>query len=461
MLVVEGDDAKEHPVDINIAQNVSNILYFNETRQKLLRSHLENGGQRRTRRQLAHLTVILCGAELIYDAHRPRDLLPDSEILFGEGSFPQALSSNGLHILNPYAIYGHPDILPRPSLVQTQEEARFEFRKFQRPKTSKAQRPLIQVGLGSVFPNGSVLQEGHGDLYGQPKGAGVMPGIFAMLPESPHMIVHNHAFWGLPLLHLPDTVCGWFTFQRLLWINHGQVLVSRPNFQLEAPKIANLSIPEFVERGADLLEVLLKWKEPEGTFGQQIADLLQNLVREKFIENEVVLDIESWLDDLRSLGYEFPRSVETSLQPVKRPTKVLAAFCFSGQMDRASKAIPETLRSLKVLLTGSNLIPEVNRLTQTVQHSMDVEGTVTFHSDVFAYLSTHNSCPADIKWMSASSFTYGIMYVPYTKNLNSCCQLLACGLFPSAEKFLLNMFPPTDTSICRYPDQYMLSNSRV
>ena len=78
-------------------------------------------------------------------------------------------------------------------------------------------------------------------------------------------------------------------------------------------------------------------------------------------------------------------------------------------MDRASKAIPETLRSLQKLLTGSNLIPEVSRLTQTVQHSMDVEGMVTFHSDVFAYLSTHSSCPEDIKWMSASSFTYGIM----------------------------------------------------
>ena len=425
---MEGDNATEHPVDVSIAQNVNNIVFLDETRQKLLRSHLGHGGQRRTRRQLAHLNVILCGAELIYDAYRPRDLLPDSEILFGEGSFPQASSTNGLHILNPYAIYGHPDILPRPSLVQEQEEARYEFRKFQRPNKNGVQRPLIQVGLGSVFPNGSLLQQGRGDLYGQPKGAGVMPGIFAMLPESPNIIIHKNAFWGLPLLHLQDTVRGWLIFQRLLWINHGQVLVSRPVSQHGAPESANLYSPEFVERGADLLELLLTWKEPEGTFEQQIANLLQNLVRENFMENEVAL-IESWLDDLRYLGYEFPSLVETSLQPVEQPTKVLAAFCFSGQMDRASKAIPETLRSLQKLLTGSKLIPEVSRLTQTVQHSMDVEGMVTFHSDVFAYLSTHNSCPADIKWMSASSFTYGIMYVPFNFS-KSCCQMFSMWPVP-------------------------------
>ena len=316
MLVVEGDNATEHPVDITIAQNASNIVFLNDTRQKLLRSHLGNGGHRRTRRQLAHLNVILCGAELIYDAHSLRDLLPESEIFFGEGTFPQALSSNGLNILNPYAIYGHPDILPRPSLVQKHEEALYEFRKFQHPKKSEVQRPLIQVGLGSVFPNGSLLQQGHGDLYGQPKGAVVMPGIFAMLPASPNIIIHKNAFWGLPLLHIQDTVRGWFTFQRLLWINHGQVLVSRPNFQNGAPEPANFYSPEFVERGADLLELLLTWKEPEGTFEQQIAELLRNLVRESFMENEVLLNIENWLDDLRSLGYEFQSSMETSMQPV-------------------------------------------------------------------------------------------------------------------------------------------------
>lgn len=402
VLLVEHDGATAWDAHAFLVQNgidEEKIYILTNELQWHLRQRLF-GRRTRTRRQLGHLYSILCGAQLMYDAHSMQEIPLLAEVLLQEGPFPMAIGDNVSHILNPYAFYGLPEVLLQHSPVHIQQDSFFEFRKMQAPLDSQEQRPLAQLNFVSPM-----LGDNSSGFYRQPKGARVAQGYFSFLVDCRQIIFHANAFWGLSVIHWHDEALGWYVLQRLLWILQGEVLISH-SIRQDCPQIKSLSKQSVAnDRVAELLSLLLNWVEPQKPMDQMILSLLQVLVVNGFLGIEDVQSWKDWVADLAAVGYAFPKPSPIQIEP----TKSLAAFCFSGEMDRSPRGITETLRSMKRLLTASNASNAARRLATEVQHLQEANGTIRFHYDVFAYLSTHGSCPMDVQWMSESTFTYGIM----------------------------------------------------
>lgn len=173
-----------------------------------------------------------------------------------------------------------------------------------------------------------------------------------------------------------------------------------------------------------MVEFLHRWVSKEQVLYLRMLGLARGLRDAGYWTQSEVDSMEAWVNDLMAVGYAFPdiQAVERQAMhsaPTQSRKKKLAAFCVTGQADRAPQAMPETLTQMQKLLTASSSEQEALRLAEEVEHVKADDGSITFAHDTFAYVSVHASCDDHIRWVAQQTFTYSILYndpvleVPY------------------------------------------------
>ena len=172
-----------------------------------------------------------------------------------------------------------------------------------------------------------------------------------------------------------------------------------------------------------MAEFLSQWESKEEVLYSRMIELARGLRDAGFWAQSEVDSMEAWVNDLVAVGYVFPDIVATDGEAkhsaVQPRRKKLAAFCITGQADRAPEAIPETLTQLQKLLNASSSQQEAHQRAEEFEHRRAGDGSISFAHDTFAYVSTSGICNDHIRWVAQQPFTYSILYndpvleVPY------------------------------------------------
>lgn len=433
------------------------LVFLDAASQQRLRfaSHRQRRSSR-ARANLGFLYAIACGANIIFEAEEGvsfegQETLQHS---FGAGPFAQAQGDDSSFLVNPYALYGRPGIFPPGFPLTAVRNATFEFRKVLAPKAAGygfSSRPLIESILvdgnrktAAVLQLTQPAEKNPPQFYTKPGAIGIAPGYFAPCTLG-FTFYHRDAFWALALAESPNQavapVVRSLLAQRLLWEVNGQLLISRATQLLwESQKHDEAEMLQAYQREAAaealmhrLIQLLHEWKPHGSSLATHGSSLANNLLRLAgdianigLWSRQDVQHIADWVADLKSIGYNFPPlkgkgSLEGAWSGKKgRPrTQKLAAFCITGQIDRAPDSLPDTFAQLQKLLEASNDSQQARKLAQELEHSLDDSGSITFGHDTFVYASTYESCSDEVRWMAQQPFTYSILYndpvleVPY------------------------------------------------
>lgn len=393
-------------------------------------------------RNIGSLFAIVCGAEVIVEAEEGVELIkaaaqPPVQAA-DSGPFPQALGDPSSRLINPYALFGHPDIWPRGFPLAAISNATFEFRRVQQPPNQGPHyKPLIQSILVDEHPaTDAVLgltelaHKGPQHFYSKPDAIAVEPGYFAPLPLG-SMAYLKGGFWGLALNAAPNEALApaWRSLwvQKLLWKLRGQMLLVAPSVrQNKSSHATHLEALEQEMQGhgstVALVEFLHQWGSDELLLHLRMLHLARDLREAGFWSQAEVDSMAAWVADLRTVGYVFPEVHDIEKKPESnaenpRKKRKLAAFCFTGQADRAPEAIPGTLSLMQMLLTADSSLQKA--LVETLEHTRDNNGSIVFAHDSFAYVSSYESCGDHIRWVAQHPFTYSVLYndplleVPY------------------------------------------------
>ena len=361
-------------------------------------------------KNVGYLYAIACGAQVIYETDDDNDLTEGMQLDYLTHSMRPGQVSIGdeySHTVNPYALFGRPDIWPRGFPLKAITNFTHEFRKVQHTSDRHWQaRPLVQQGLADLDPDVDAIwrltqpgQIGTVHFDAQPEAVAIKSGFFT--PYNSQNTLHlSEAFWGLLIPYSTSIrVCDiWRSYwvQRLLWDIDGHLAFRPPN--VEQIRNAHDYLTDFkdelqlYEQADDLVHFLYHWESSHTDLFSRIVQLAVDMAQHGFWKEEEVLLIKAWLADLTRLGYN-PPPVYNKFEPkpvnsVQDPTARDFAVCITGQADRSAAAVPASIDMLRAAWKkGGNT-----------------------EADVFAYISTYDSCPDDITWVGHQDFNYSILY---------------------------------------------------
>ncbi len=417
------------------SQAPPNLVFLDRTTQQQL--GFASGGcsdSEARSKNIGSLFAIMCGADVIIEAEEGVEHVEAAGQLPLQAAasepFLQALGDPSSRLINPYALFGHPEIWPAVFPPAAVNNATFEFRKVQQPPDQDGPyQPLIQSALVDDYPaTDAVLgltqlaHKGPQRFYSKPAAIGVQPGYFAPLGLG-STVYRSDAFWGLLMHVAPNQALApaWRSLwvQKLLWGVGGQLLIlapsARQNRTVRALQLeAQVQEMEGYSKTGTLVDFLHHWESNEKMLDLRMLQLARDLRSAGFWSQAEVGSMGAWVADLRAAGYMFPDVLVPKQQAVipaeGARTKKLAAFCFTGQADRAPEAIPATLSQLQKLLTAESTSQEAMQLAETLEHSRTEDGSILFAHDTFAYVSTHESCGDHIRWIAQQPFTFSILY---------------------------------------------------
>ncbi|EIE18580.1 hypothetical protein COCSUDRAFT_45356 [Coccomyxa subellipsoidea C-169] len=426
------------------SQAPPNLVLLDRTTQQQL--GFASGGcsdSKARSKNIGSLFAIMCGADVIIEAEEGVEHVEAAGQLplqaAASGPFLQAFGDPSSRLINPYALFGHPEIWPAVFPPAAVSNATFEFRKVQQPPDQDGSyRPLIQSALVNDYPaTDAVLgltllaHKGPQRFYSKPAAIGVQPGYFAPLGLG-STVYGSDAFWGLVMQGASNQALApaWRSLwvQKLLWGVGGQLLILAPSArQNRTVRLLQLEAQgqemEGYSKTGTLVDFLHHWEGNENILDLKMLQLARDLRSAGFWSQAEVDSMGAWVADLRAVGYVFPDVLVPKQQAVSPAegarTKKLAAFCFTGQADRAPEAIPATLSQMQKLLTAESTSQEAMQLAETLEHSRTEDGSILFAHDTFAYVSTHESCGDHIRWIAQQPFTFSILYndplleVPY------------------------------------------------
>lgn len=367
------------------------------------------------RKNIGYLYAIACGAKIIYETDDDNDLTKGTQLDYlTETVRPEQISVGDVHshTVNPYALFGRPDIWPRGFPLDAITNFTHEFRKVQHTNDELWQaRPLVQQGLADLDPDVDAIwrltqpaQIGRVRFGAQPKSVAIKAGFFT--PYNSQNTIHlSEAFWGLLIPYSTSIrVCDiWRSYwvQRLLWDVNGQLAFRPPN--VEQIRNAHDYLIDFkdelqlYEQAGDLVHFLYHWESPQTDLFSRMLHLAEDMAKNNFWKEEEVQLISAWVADLKDLGYQPPKvqdmfHVQDNQDADHRGQLIMKdyAVCITGQADRSAAAVPATLELLK---TAWNL-----------------ENSHGIQADTFSYISTYDSCSHDVQWVGNQSFNYSVLY---------------------------------------------------
>eukprot|EP01088_Endostelium_zonatum_P011922 TRINITY_DN2607_c1_g1_i1.p1 TRINITY_DN2607_c1_g1~~TRINITY_DN2607_c1_g1_i1.p1 ORF type:complete len:681 (-),score=41.99 TRINITY_DN2607_c1_g1_i1:52-2094(-) len=363
-------------------------------------------------KHIAYLYLIQKGAEFIYETSSlevqrgstPHLNFPNP---FSSDSFAPILYSvpfSNISTLNPYSLLNHPRTWPRgtptfdsvASLERSNEFYRSHF------PPSSSHNTWVNQGI-NAFAN-----QFDYDHYPTLNSLAVPIQYNAETPQKPYRFVvptrtflplNNHdtlfsqpAFWslGFPLRdeRYSDVQRGYF-LQRIMWECNATVMFSPSNTTIQSSLI-NKDPQDVYKQIDESVKTLLSWITTHKEGGIEVSELILELsdqyIARKIFTNYEYEYMKTWVEDLRKIGYKFPRTVKKQ-QEERGEKEGRAALCITGSAERADKGIPGQLKKLE-----GNTVKYKGRM------------------DVFYYISIFSSSASELEFVKSLPATYGILY---------------------------------------------------
>ena len=286
------------------------------------------------RKNVGYLYAIACGAQVIYETDDDNDLTEGMQLDYLTHSMRPGQVSIGdeySHTVNPYALFGRPDIWPRGFPLKAITNFTHEFRKVQHTSDWHWQaRPLVQQGLADLDPDVDAIwrltqpgQIGTVHFDAQPEAVAIKSGFFT--PYNSQNTLHlSEAFWGLLIPYSTSIrVCDiWRSYwvQRLLWDIDGHLAFRPPN--VEQIRNAHDYLTDFkdelqlYEQADDLVHFLYHWESSHTDLFSRIVQLAVDMAQHGFWKEEEVLLIKAWLADLTSTLHQYTTNLSLNLSTV-------------------------------------------------------------------------------------------------------------------------------------------------
>ena len=263
-----------------------------------------------SRKCIGYLYAIEKGAKVIYETDDDNEVL--DEIPLTQFDDLVTLDSSRKAI-NVYAYFGKPDIWPRGyPLSQVNYSDDYKI-----VRTANHSKIGVVQGLVNKDPDVDAiyrLTRGSEVYFGNNTPCILTAGKFCPF-NTQNTTFDYDAFWGL---YIPSTtpfrVCdiwrGYFV-QRLLWDLNMSVAFTSPTAIQERNEhdymkdfAGELELYLYSE---NLIEFLTAWKLESGSFVDRYQNLIKSMAEHKYFKNEEIKIFQTWLNDLESLGYKFPK----------------------------------------------------------------------------------------------------------------------------------------------------------
>lgn len=300
-------------------------------------------------KNIGYLIAIFCGAKVIYDFNGETKALE-----FGIGVYPHTVYAKDIYwlgfsamrsrFINIYGIFGHPAIWPRGLPVSELQNISEDGWSSLRRNQDETLHPYIQQQLIDSRPDvDEVARYVHRKylkrlVFDQMRGPIALE-PFTFSPYNAKSTIHLSAvFWGL---YLPvtmkhefgDIIRGFFT-QRLLWDIGGHLLftpISSKNIKgiRNVPRYPSKEFVPDIDISR-LVHFLYHWRDNETRLSQRIRNLMKVLVQNKLMEESELQAMQAWLNDLSTLGYEYP-SIIGSMNDARSKIRIKrSAVCVTG-----------------------------------------------------------------------------------------------------------------------------------
>jgi len=274
-----------------------------------------------SRKLIGYLYAIQHGATVIYETDDDNLLINDLNGFLSSNQtqilhyYPN--TNKILPVVNPYAYFGHPSVWPRGyPLESINDDISNEF-------YYDSANTLIQQSLANGDPDVDAifrltrkLKNSKIDIQfnSSQEPVSLPQGIFCPY-NSQNTLHHYSAFWGL---FIPTTVTFrvsdiWRSYwaQRLLW-EIGGVLTFLPPMVYQERNVHNY-LKDFedeimlYEQTGRLIKFLLKWKPKSEKIEEMMKELTKEMGKEGFWKEEEEKIMEAWIEDLKKIGYEYPK----------------------------------------------------------------------------------------------------------------------------------------------------------
>ncbi|KAK6740488.1 hypothetical protein RB195_008758 [Necator americanus] len=289
------------------------------------------------RKNIGYLYAIKNGAEWIYDAGDDITISESdlekfayseetSGLRYGCRSpgkdseeISTAQSSIAEQLFNPYAFYGRPNIWPRGFPVEYKQD-HIDMREHcclcHKMRTPAIQQGLIHDDIDPITRiDGRVLRDDDFNQIAPP--VILDSGIYGPL-NSRNTLFHRRAFFTLflPVSVKPrvmETIRSYFA-QKLLHII-GENIALHPANAVQMTTSNDQSVPktlksdDYLELG-QLLRFLQEWRCTHENITRCTTQLAHEFRAKKFWNSIDTVLVTKWIEDLQSIGYEFPSRVD-------------------------------------------------------------------------------------------------------------------------------------------------------
>jgi len=268
------------------------------------------------RKNIGYLYAIHHGAKVIYESDD--DNIPDDglKLIAQESEVISYVPEEDRIAVNVYAHFGKPQVWPRGyPLRAIQPGVATEPEKTQKKKKLVP----IQQGLANYDPDVDAIYRLTQPLkitFENSPPISIPAGM--MCPwNSQNTLFYDSAFWGM-LIPITTTfrVCDiWRSYwaQRILWEIGGEVVFLPPSVtQIRNAHDYLLDFEDELDlylKSEDLIRFLKEWTSNKETLPERILDLAIAMVEKDFWKVGDARLVKAWLEDLISVGYEFPSPI--------------------------------------------------------------------------------------------------------------------------------------------------------
>ena len=322
-------------------------------------------------KNIGYLVAILCGAEIIYELDS-NNFISDSEIqaypsVQSPGEVPWlAFRLMRSPFVNIYGIFGQPQIWPRglPSieLRNISEDGWSSLRR----NENEIIKPYIQQQVVDFDPDLDAVAQlafgmsiRHISFDHDRRSVALEPFTFSPY-NCKNTIYYRNALWGLylPITIHPRVADIWrgFWVQRLLWDIGGHLMFTSAMLKrydrVKKMKIYMKDEQMLYDNSSSLARFLSAWKHNGISLLERIQEIIDGLVKAKFLDKLESESMRAWLRDLDYVKYKYPL-IDHSVENISAVPRVKrAAVCLTGLAECVQEVWAKNEMKLRKRLKG-------------------------------------------------------------------------------------------------------------
>jgi len=294
-----------------------NCTYLGVEEQKTLgyRVHSLLKYRSYSRKNIGYLYAVQHGAKIIYESDDDNVPSQGKLIYLPENADVVTFQpEEDQYAVNVYSYFGQPTVWPRGFPLRAINPSKVD----KTPVSSPSRKFVpIQQGLADYDPDVDAIYRLTQPLniyFDQKKTPVSLPRGLMCPWNSQNTVFYESAFWGMLIpITTSFRVCDiWRSYwaERILWEIGGELAFLPPSVeQIRNPHDYLADFEDELDlylQAENLIKFLTSWSSDHPKLEERILDLSKKMVEHGFWEIDDARLMKAWLEDLQSIGYEFP-----------------------------------------------------------------------------------------------------------------------------------------------------------